>query len=49
MTTLYKLRDGDLLIVTGHLSKQEVKDLIRQGYRHREPQINRHGIPVGSR
>ncbi len=46
MTTLYKLRDGDLLIVTGHLSKQEVKDLTRQGYGLRNPLLNKNGIPV---
>lgn len=46
MTTLYKLRDGQTLIITGHLSKQEIQEFKRQGYRHRDPQLNKHGIPV---
>lgn len=44
--TLYKRRDGETLIVTGDLSKQEIKALMKVGYRFDEPQINKHGIRV---
>lgn len=44
--TLYKKQDGDLLVITGHFSRQELKALQHEGYREREPNVNKHGIPV---
>lgn len=46
ITTLYKHQDGQTLVVTGYLSKFEVNELLQQGYRQREPNVNKHGIPV---
>lgn len=42
--TLYKKQDGDLLVITGHFSRQELKALQQDGYRLQEPQVNKHGI-----
>lgn len=48
MTTLYKMQDGEVLVVTGHLSRQEVKELMKQGYRSKNPRVNKNGIPVSA-
>ncbi len=44
--TLYKTQEGQLLIATGHFTKEEIKSLMRAGYRFREPNVNKHGIRV---
>lgn len=44
MITLYKLQDGQLLTITGHLNKQEINMYKREGYRKDNPLINRNGI-----
>ena len=46
MITLYKLQDGELLVVTGHLSKAEIKEYKLLGYRMQNPTVNKHGIPI---
>ena len=47
MTTLYKLQDGQLLTITGHLNKQEINMYKHEGYRLDNPLINRNGIYRG--
>ncbi|WP_162986464.1 hypothetical protein [Virgibacillus sp. Bac332] len=44
--TLYKHREGQTLVVAGHLSKYEIKALINNGWRFEEPMVNKHGIKV---
>ncbi len=46
MTTLYKLQDGQLLIITGHLNKHEINMYKHEGYRKDNPLINKSGIRV---
>lgn len=52
MKTLHKKENGALLTVAGHFNRQEIKVLLREGWRFpkkSELQMNRHGIPVGGR
>lgn len=46
MTTLYKLRGKQLLVVTGHLTKAEIHALKTEGYRFDNPSINKNGIRI---
>lgn len=46
MKRLYKMRDGQTLIVFGHLSKREVAELKKEGYRPDRPNTTRNGIPI---
>ena len=46
ITTLYKRRDGQLLTVTGHFTKQEIAALKSDGYRMDNPGVNKHGIKI---
>lgn len=46
MQTLYKMQDGDVLIVVGHFNKNEIRELKLQGYRVDQPNVNKNGIPV---
>lgn len=46
MLTLYKMQDGDVLVIVGHFSRYELQELKREGYREYRPNTNKHGIPV---
>lgn len=46
INTLYKRRDGQTLVITGHFNKAELKDYQKQGYKFRNPDLNKHGIRV---
>ena len=49
MLTLYKKQDGQTLLLAGHFNKAELQAYKRQGYRMRDPNVNKHGIPVARR
>lgn len=44
---LYRQVDGKRLVIYGHLTRQEVAELKREGWRSDVPQVNKNGIPVG--
>lgn len=46
--SLYRKIDGRVQVICGHLTKQEVAEFKREGWRVDQPQINRNGIPVRS-
>lgn len=46
LKTLYKKADRKTLVICGHLTQAEIKELKREGWRLREPQVNKNGIPV---
>lgn len=47
LVEMYKRVDRRTLVVVGHLSKAEIAEYKRQGYRLDAPQVNKNGIPVG--
>lgn len=46
MNRFYKMRDGQLLVVYGHFTKQEVAMLKREGYRPDRPNTTKNGIRI---
>lgn len=48
MTTMYKLRDKQLLVVAGHLTKAEIRALKNEGYRFDNPSLNNNGIRIAN-
>lgn len=46
---MYKRIDGKRLVVVGHLSKAEIREYKRQGYRMDIPNVNKNGIPIDRR
>ncbi|PUB12598.1 hypothetical protein [Paenisporosarcina sp. OV554] len=46
ITTLYKDVDRQTLTIHGHLSKQEIASFKRDGWRYKQPNVNKIGIPV---
>lgn len=44
--TLYKKSQGDMLVVTGHLSRKEINELMKDGYRFKKPIYNKNGIKI---
>lgn len=44
--TLYKLEEGQVLVVMGHFTKAELYWLNKDGYRVNHPKRNKNGIGV---
>lgn len=49
LVEMYKRVDRQTLVVVGHLSKAEIREYKREGYRMDIPNVNKNGIPVDRR